>query len=81
VKGSAPEKPAKGVYVAVVPARPTVPFAGCDTIRSVRAFPSGSVALSATATGVPAGVETERFRTTAARFGFGSLLDGPLWHV
>ncbi len=42
VNGRCRRSPASGKYVAIVPARPTVPCAGCETMRSVSALPSGS---------------------------------------
>ncbi len=81
VNESLPVKPANGKYVAVVPARPTVPLAGCDTIRSVRLLPSGSVATSGIWTGAPRVVDADGFDAIGGRFGFALSLDGPLWHM
>ena len=64
--------------MASVPERLTVPFAGCETMRSVRAFPSGSLATKWTTTGVPLTVDAVRFVATGGRFGLGLLVDGPL---
>ncbi len=78
VNVSWPLKPASGKYVATVPFSPVVPCVGCETIRNVNAFPSGSVASSEIATGVSTLVEAVALLTTAGRLGLGLSFDGPL---
>jgi hypothetical protein len=50
-------------------------------MRSVSALPSGSRASSAIETGTPVVVAADVPVTIAARFGLGSSLCGPRWHV
>ena len=67
--------------MAFVPDRPTVPCAGCETIRRASALRSGSAADNAMATGFGATVEAEAFDATGARFVVALSLPGPLWHM
>src|SRR5579862_1309514 len=81
VNESAPANPTSGTYRTFVPSTTAVPWAGGDTIRRVRALPSGSAASRAIATATFSLVVAVPSLTTAARFGLRSSLWGPRWHV
>jgi hypothetical protein len=62
-----------------VPVSPTVPCIGCETMRSMSALPSASVAIRATGRGTSIGVEYAADCATGGRFGLALSLFGPLW--
>jgi hypothetical protein len=81
VNASLPVKAVSGKKVACLPVRPTVPWLGCDTMRSVSALPSGSLAPSMMLAEVFMAVVIDASLTTAGRFGLALSFDGPRWQV